>query len=143
MAEVLLYTGVGRKDDPRLEAQTWQRGDVVSVQEDGWAWSKEERTMAGFVIVHVKGISVATLRPLTEPDFYLIPDSENPGHLKENPVWRLRRNRIDLGVLQRLRNDPPAWIALLEEGGEPAAREAGLIIPAGVPPPPRPVKRGR
>lgn len=119
--------------DAQRDTATYQRGDVLAVREDGFAWSEAERTDPQFRVVAVPGISVATLSPLTIPDPHLIPAGE--GQLAPNPTWRLCRYRIDLAVLARLLADTPAWLALLEEGGQAAAFAAGLIIPVAPPPP--------
>jgi hypothetical protein len=128
VAEVLVLVEDRSTGDPHIDAVSWQRGDVITVQEDGFAWSHDERTRPGFAVIPVPGISVATLMPLTVPDPYTIPipgDEEN--HIL-NPTWRRARNRLDLVVLSRLLNDPAAWIALLEDGGQAAAFAAGLIV---------------
>lgn len=119
--------------DPQRDAETFQRGDVLAVFDDSHQWSPAERSDPIFQAVSVPGISVATLYPLTLPDPEIL---DGLGEMVRGPTWRLRRNRIDLAVLRRLLDDVPAWLALLEEGGQAAAFDAGLIV-AVPPPPPR------
>lgn len=132
MAEVLVMLSERATGDEQRDTLTFQRGDVLSVREDDFAWSEAERTNPLFHVVSVPGISVSTLYPLTISDSQLLPDGN--GGLAPNPTYRLRRNRIDLVVLQRLLADVPAWLALLEDGGQEAAFAAGLIVPVAPPP---------
>lgn len=127
MASVLLYVAEGEGGDARQIANSYQRGDVIAVRPDDHQWGAEEGVWP-FAVVPVPGITVETLAPLAVPDPYEVND-------EPNPVWRLRRYRIDMAVLASLLADVPAWLALLEDGGQDAAMAAGLIAPVAIPPP--------
>jgi hypothetical protein len=81
MAELLIYV---RDDpltgDPNIDNMRHKRGDVITVQPDGWAWTGEENKavwIAGgrlasqwprtFVLLKIPGVSASKIRNLTAP----------------------------------------------------------------------------
>lgn len=87
MCELLIRLVDKVNDDPELDLQCLKRGDVVTIQEDGWSWSERERTNPDWMIVKIPGVSASTFNYLMVPE---------PDDLSDFKHLRRRWNHIDL-----------------------------------------------
>lgn len=94
-------------EDKLLDSKCLGRGDVVVVCEDGWAWSKEERSNPDWRIIKMPNVSVSTAQAFLGAEY-----DEDP----RNPSPYLRRRAFKLDV------DNPALgaqvVDWLKEGGK-------------------------
>jgi len=87
MCELLVRLVDKVNDDPELDLQCLKRGDVVTIQEDGWNWSERERTNPDWMIIKVPGVSISTF------EYLLVPEPDDLSDLKH---LRRRWNQINL-----------------------------------------------
>jgi hypothetical protein len=76
MAECLVFiTDKVNPHSARMNAECPKRGDIITVQDDGWPWSPAERVFP-FSVVQVPGVDAADLSAFLapEPD-----DADKPG----------------------------------------------------------------
>lgn len=105
MAELLIRTvDKSCPEDARNDALLSKRGDVITIQPDGWTWSEAERNAPHWVIVKVPGVSVDDLTAYVTPD----PGDEIGGKLPQRRAFH-----FDLG----------AW----EKGGRKALKRADAL----------------
>lgn len=86
MAEMCVNLEDKRQADPRLDAQGWKRGFVVSIQEDGYKWGAAETT-GQFAIVKVPGTPASKLSALLVAE---------PGDEINNKMLQRRAFRFDI-----------------------------------------------
>lgn len=90
MAEVLIRLVDKKNDDPYLDAAASKMGDVVAVEEDGWAWSETERTHSEWLLLSVPD----AVRD--DFDSYLRPE---PGDPTTNRMLQRRGLKVDVNSL--------------------------------------------
>jgi len=90
--------------DAALNAQLTKRGDVISIQVDGFAWSDHERNSGTWTIVKVPGV------PIDDLSAYLVPEPFNP-MVDQHKLPQRRAFKFDIDRYQLL----------------PAAAQAALI----------------
>lgn len=79
MCELLVWTLDRIGDNPEHDAWCPKRGDVVTVQEDGWPWGNKEVGVPHWQIVRVPGVSASAASAFTA---------------EEPPVDPVNRNRL-------------------------------------------------
>lgn len=75
-------------DTPDAQARVSQAGDVIAVQDDGWLWSKEERSSPFWIIVQIPGVAAEKMAA------YL---GSEPGDPLVSRYLRRRAFKFDLG----------------------------------------------
>jgi hypothetical protein len=68
MAEILLRIVDSVTDDPKMAERASKRGDVISVQRDGWPWGREELKSEFWRVVKMPGVDPRDLADLMEPE---------------------------------------------------------------------------
>lgn len=92
MAELLIrIVDKTTSADPVFDALIAKRGDVVTIQNDGWPWSPAERAGNPWVIVKAPGVSAALLTSFIAKD-----DGDPAQHF----VPRRRALRFDVSLWQ-------------------------------------------
>lgn len=116
MAELLVRTQDNVVEDPVRDIKSWKRGMVITVQEDGWAWGKEELTNPLFLVVKIPGMSVVKgsvyLGNLIDPARV---DDRNP----------LRSFRLDLDSAELAGKE---GAVLLDEAALTSAKEEYIVV---------------
>lgn len=92
MCEMLVRVVDKINDDPYLDAKCTKRGDVITIQPDGWVWSRAELNNPDWRIIKVPGVSVAQAQEFLEPEADT--DPANP-----SAVLQRRAHKIDLDAL--------------------------------------------
>lgn len=110
MAELLVRIVDQVGDTPYLHAKLLQSGHVVAICEDGWAWSKEERTSSLWTILSFPGIAASAFdqyamdeRAQRITDSGLTPDGipkDPKADHRTNPMLQSRAWRFDVTKLQ-------------------------------------------
>lgn len=73
--------------DPYLDAKCTKRGDVISVQRDGWPWGVQEQLNPDWRIVKIPGVSVDDVASLLAPEPET--DPQNPSRMLQSRLFRL------------------------------------------------------
>lgn len=76
MAEFLIRVTDKVNPDPYLDCRCLKRGDVVTIQEDGWAWGLLEKLNTQWRILAAPSISVLQAQGYLSPELPL--DPQNP-----------------------------------------------------------------
>lgn len=92
MCEMLVRVVDKVNDDPYLDAKCSKRGDVITIQPDGWMWSRLELKSPIWRIIKVPGVSVAQAEVFLTPE--VDADPANP-----SAVLQRRAHKIDLDAL--------------------------------------------
>lgn len=58
------------------DCQCTKRGDVITIQEDGWAWGKKELSNPDWRIIKFPGVPASEMSAFLQPE--LAPDPANP-----------------------------------------------------------------
>ena len=74
-------------DDPYLDARCTRRGDVITVQPDGWPWGVQEQLSPDWRIVRVPGVSVGDAASLLAPEPET--DPQNPSRMLQARLFKL------------------------------------------------------
>lgn len=105
MCEMLVRTvDKAPLDTPDAHARVSQRGDVITIQEDGWNWSKLERENSFWKIVKLPNVTPQAMEAFL---------ASEPGDPATNKYLRRRHFSFDLGAYDRL--PPKAQSALNKE----------------------------
>lgn len=101
MAELLIFTTNTIGDDVYKNAKLPKRGDVITVQEDGWNWGIEELSDPRFLVLKVPKELAVTFKPLTsmEVPTELGTDAQMDATQVTNTL-QYRGFHIDLDALQ-------------------------------------------
>lgn len=89
MSELLLRIRTKDQPDPYLACKLLERGDVVAICEDGWAWSAAEMSNPDWRILKLPNVPVATAEAFLGPEFDTDPS---------NPSRMLRRRAFMVDV---------------------------------------------
>lgn len=119
MCELLVMARSQVGDDIYRDAKLPKRGDVVTIQEDGWKWGKLEVSGDLFTIIQVPGVPVEKMAYLLGAE---LPGPDQPdakqGDLTN--TLKYRTNRLNLAALSK---------AAVTETDITAARETKPAIP--------------
>ena len=96
MAEMLVRVVDKISADPYLNAKLTKRGDVISVQPDGWVWGKEEQKNPDWRIVKLPGVSVTNASQFVAPEKDA--DLKNPSRVLQSRAARLDLDNLPLGI---------------------------------------------
>lgn len=96
MAEMLVRVVDKISADPYLNAKLTKRGDVISVQPDGWVWGKEEQKNPDWRIVKLPGVSVTNASQFVAPEKDA--DPKNPSRVLQSRAARLDLDNLPLGI---------------------------------------------
>ena len=94
MAEMLVFTEDRYSGDIYMDVLRYHRGSVVTIQEDGWPWSKSEQ-QPPFVVVRVPGVPVEKLAAFIAPDVGF----GEPEASKRDRTLRRRAFALDLDAI--------------------------------------------
>lgn len=72
--------------DPEKDSLCYKRGDVVTIQEDGWKWTEAEQS-GDLCVVKIPGVLVSDLTGFLEPE---------PGDRLTNKFLQRRAFKFDL-----------------------------------------------
>jgi hypothetical protein len=132
VAELLVWVAEYPKTgDPYVDRSRPSAGCVITIQPDGWKWSKAELTNPDWRVVKLPGIPVEKLTQLTAPDLgYLDPEAE-----KINKVLRRYTKAFDLPELDALLVHPTKKEDLKTEAKAlPLIQEVAKALPVLVDP---------
>jgi hypothetical protein len=87
MAEFLVRVTDKVNADPYLDCQCTKRGDVIVVQEDGWAWGSGELTNPHWRIVQAPNITVSAATAFLGPELAI--DPQNPSKMLQRRGFKL------------------------------------------------------
>lgn len=91
MCELLIRTqDKAALDTPDAQASVSQRGDVITIQSDGWKWSEAELRSPFWTILKMPGVDATSVSAFVQPE---------PGDPKLNPYLRRRMFKLDLDAL--------------------------------------------
>lgn len=76
-------------NDPYLDCKLFKRGDIVTIQDDGWVWTPEEKSNPDWRIIKFTAI------PLAQAISYLDPQLDVD---KANPSRMLRRRKFSFDI---------------------------------------------
>lgn len=104
MAELLIFTTDTIGDDVYKNTKLPKRGDVITVQEDGWRWGDEELKDPRFLVLKIPGAAVKEFMHLTSAEVATRPGTE----AQTDPVQlintlQMRGFHIDLDALKNLK----------------------------------------
>lgn len=68
MCELLVFTTNTVGDDVYRDAKLPKRGDVISIQEDGWQWGVDELHDSRFLVVKIPGTEISEVSALLSPE---------------------------------------------------------------------------
>ncbi len=68
MCEILVYTIDKQGDDVYKNAKLEKRGDVITIQEDGWNWGDAELSDPSFLILKLPGVAIIDVASLISPE---------------------------------------------------------------------------
>ena len=68
MCEIYVRTEPRFNADPYLDVKCYKRGDVVTIQEDGWKWGSAELNNGAHSIIAVPGVAAAKMVALLTPE---------------------------------------------------------------------------
>lgn len=94
MAELLVRIVDKTNDDPYLDVRCTKRGDVITVQPDGWAWGKEELANPEWRIVKIAA-SVAECLQFLSPE---LPQSATPDRMIRKRAFKFDLEKLDAGT---------------------------------------------
>ena len=141
MAEMLLYmidrTGIEAGIDVYSNAKLSQRGDVVTVQEDGWQWGETELTDPRFQVVSVPDATVADLQPLLSYESPMPGDEEDLFHQLNNTLqYRGFHIVVDAVAALQQADPPPVVLSSLAEVTAATQQKTPIPDPARIGTPP-------
>lgn len=102
MAELLVFTTDTVGDDVYKNAKLPKRGDVITIQKDGWPWADGELKEPRFLILKLPGVAVSDLSSLISHEVSAAP-SNDPGALQwihPTNTLQYRGFHLDLDSLQ-------------------------------------------
>ena len=73
MAELLVRVVDKVNPDFYMDCQCTKRGDVIVVQEDGWKWGREEKSLPFYRIIRIPGMSVSEASQFLAPELPIDP----------------------------------------------------------------------
>lgn len=97
MCEMLVRVVDKVNSDPYLNAKCTKRGDVITVQPDGWVWGKEEQKNPAWRIVKLPGVPVSQASAFLSPEIETSP--ENPSRMLQSRGFRLDVDNLPASVV--------------------------------------------
>jgi len=87
MCEMLIRVVDKVNDDPYLDAKCTKRGDVITVQPDGWGWSRAELRNPDWRIIKIPGVTVIEAESFLGAE--MDADPANPSQVLQRRAFRL------------------------------------------------------
>ena len=132
MAEILIFMQDRIGDDVPRNAKLPKRGDVVTVQADGWPWGTAELGDPMFRVVALPGVAVSTLTDLlswevpTDPNITIPSDLTNTLQYRGFNLNLALASTLPVAARNFLADDTRATPILTVSAG--AARNAFLAL---------------
>lgn len=123
MAELLVrIVDKSNPNDPQLDAKCHKRGDVVSIQPDGWAWSALEKSAPWWRIIKIPGATIEDLSAFL---------AEEPGDPVTNKLLRKRAFSFDLDAYSAdMKVTIPTNVPAIERRKSPRPGPANAELPS-------------
>tara|TARA_R110000868_G_scaffold44119_3_gene147716 strand:- start:354 stop:764 length:411 start_codon:yes stop_codon:yes gene_type:complete len=118
MCELLIRVEDKTNSDPVLDRQSSKAGDIITVQEDGWAWGTKELDATHWMIVKLPGVAVSAYADMLQSETV-------EGQDGKQTLIRRRRKGIDVSH--------PTFVSMLADdraakaANAPAPRVAGAV----------------
>lgn len=116
MAEFLVRVTDKVNTDPYLDCQCLKRGDVVTVQADGWVWGEFELSNPAWRIVLAPNISVSAATAFLGPELPV--DPQNPSRMLQRRAFMLDVRKLPVQWLVWLADDTRAQPTKLFSGSD-------------------------
>lgn len=103
MAEFLIRVVDKINSDPYLDAKCMKRGDVISICQDGWAWSSIEKKDPQYRILQAPNITETQALGFLAPELPV--DILNPSKVLQRRAFKLDISLLPVSLLTWLNDD--------------------------------------